>query len=231
MTGKTQFYMARRGPTVSAADFPERWRQHFALFSRFEMKGPPPYTSGRYLLVDQALSGKPTDSPPFDGLAISTFDDLDTLMAFREMYPELVRAMKADEAIVFGGDIDRSTCFGDRQVVTDGKRTGCAIVLIRQRRAGIPTDVFADAWLRHLALLLMQPGIAGRVRHAAHSRLYPAKTADYAYDGMTELWVDAPDEMRTVIAAILSEPLTATEADWVIPGRSRTMATRVLPRK
>ena len=32
---KTQFYTARRGPTVSAEYFPQRWCEHFALYKTF----------------------------------------------------------------------------------------------------------------------------------------------------------------------------------------------------
>jgi hypothetical protein len=47
---------------------------------------------------------------------------------------------------------------------------------------------------------------------------------------MTEIWLETPDDVKAVIDAVQVEPQLQAEAAFVIPARSRTMATKVLPR-
>ena len=64
----------------------------------------------------------------------------------------------------------------------------------------------------------------------AHASVEQVRSAEYAYDGMTEIWLETPDDMRAIIAAVLDKPQAEAEAAWAIAARSRTMATKVLPR-
>jgi hypothetical protein len=227
---KTQFYMARRGPTVSAEAFPQRWCEHFALYKTFnEVQEATPFTSGRYLLVDHELSDRHVDTTPFDAVCIMTLEDVGLLGASRQN-TEMIRTMKADEEVVFGGNIDPATCLGERHTLIEGKRRGHAVILLRQRRPEITQDAFTRAWLSHMEKLLASPAVAGRPRLTAHTAVEQVRAAEYAYDGMTEIWLETPDDMRAVIDAVLDKSQAEAEAAWVIPLRSRTMATKVLPR-
>ena len=224
---KTQFYMARRGPTVSAEGFPQRWIEHFALYKNFEAPQETPFTSGRYLLVDHALSDGRVDTTPFDAVCIMTLDDVGRLRASHQN-TELLRVMKADEEVVFGGNIDPATCLGERQTVIEGKRRGHAVILLRQRRPELTADAFNAAWLGHLQTLLGLPAVAGRPRLTAHTAVEQVRSPEYAYDGMTEIWLETPEDAKAVVDAVLGQ--AEAEAAWVVPARSRTMATKVLPR-
>jgi hypothetical protein len=227
---KTQFYMARRGPTVSAEGFPQRWCEHFALYQTFDVQETvSPFTSGRYLLVDHALSDAHVDTTPFDAVCIMTIDDLALLGASRRN-EDMIRTMKADEEVVFGGDIDPATCLGERRTLIEGKRRGHAVILLRQRRPEMTPDAFNAAWLSHVEKLLASPAVAGRPRLTAHTAVEQVRSPEYAYDGMTEIWLETPDDVKAVIGAVLDPALAEAEAAWVLPARSRTMATKVLPR-
>ena len=161
---KTQFYMARRGPTVSAERFPQRWCEHFALYKTFDVpQEPSPFTSGRYLLVDHELSDGRVDTTPFDAVCIMTVEDVSLLGASRGN-TEMVRAMKADEEVVFGGNIDPATCLGERRTLVEGKRRGHAVILLRQRRPELTPEAFTQAWLSHMESLLALPAVSGRPR-------------------------------------------------------------------
>ncbi len=228
---KTQFYMARRGPTVSAEGFPQRWIEHFALFKTFGGVQPEttPFTSGRYLLVDHQLSDGRVDTKPFDAVCIMTVEDVALLGASRSN-TEMIRALKADEEVVFGGNIDPATCLGERHTLVEGKRRGHAVILLRQRRPELTPEAFTKAWLGHMQKLLALPAVAGRPRLTAHTSVEQVRAAEYAYDGMTEIWLETPDDVKAVIAAVVDKPQADAEAAFVIPARSRTMATKVLPR-
>jgi len=223
---KTQFYMARRGPTIAAADFPARWLQHFGLFKGYKLKTP--YTSGRYVLVDHDLSDENTDTPPYDALAISTLDDLEAVWAMAKAYPEFLKVMKDDEEIAFGGDVDPRTCYGDRTELVKGDRSDFAIILVRQRRPEISREEFNDAWREHVDQIMASPALRGKISYAAHTEITLFRLPDYEFDGMTELWVDSYDTLRAGIKTVLD--MVDEEAKFVITSRSRTMATRVLPR-
>jgi hypothetical protein len=226
---KTQFYMARRGPTVSAEGFPQRWCEHFALYKTFEAPTETPFTSGRYLLVDHELSDGRVDTTPFDAVCIMTLEDVARLGASRQN-TEMIRALKADEEVVFGGNIDPATCLGERRTLVEGKRRGHAVILLRQRRPEVTPEAFTQAWLDHMDRLLALPAIAGRPRLTAHTSVETVRSAEYAYDGMTEIWLESPDDVKAVIDAVLDESQVEAEAAFVLPARSRTMATKVLPR-
>jgi hypothetical protein len=225
---KTQFYMARRGPTVSAEGFPQRWCEHFALYKNFDVQETP-FTSGRYLLVDHELSDHRVDTTPFDAVCIMTLEDVALLGASRRN-TEMIRVMKADEEVVFGGNIDPATCLGERHTLIEGKRRGHAVILLRQRRPELTPDAFNRAWLSHMDKLLALPAVAGRPRLTAHTSVEQVRSAEYAYDGMTEIWLETKDDVKAIIDAVLDKPQVEAEAAWVIPARSRTMATKVLPR-
>jgi hypothetical protein len=225
---KTQFYMARRGPTVSAEGFPQRWCEHFALYKNFDVQETP-YTSGRYLLVDHELSDHRVDTTPFDAVCIMTLEDVALLGASRRN-TEMIRVMKADEEVVFGGNIDPATCLGERHTLIEGKRRGHAVILLRQRRPELTPDAFNRAWLSHMDKLLALPAVAGRPRLTALTSVEQVRSAEYAYDGMTEIWLETKDDVKAIIDAVLDKPQVEAEAAWVIPARSRTMATKVLPR-
>jgi hypothetical protein len=225
---KTQFYMARRGPTVSAEGFPQRWCEHFALYKNFDAQETP-FTSGRYLLVDHELSDHHVDTTPFDAVCIMTLEDVALLGASRRN-TEMIRVMKADEEVVFGGNIDPATCLGERHTLIEGKRRGHAVILLRQRRPELTPDAFNRAWLSHMDKLLALPAVAGRPRLTALTSVEQVRSAEYAYDGMTEIWLETKDDVKAIIDAVLDKPQVEAEAAWVIPARSRTMATKVLPR-
>jgi hypothetical protein len=224
---KTQFYMARRGPTVSAEGFPQRWIEHFELYKTFEAPTQTPFTSGRYLLVDHELSDGRVE--PFDAVCIMTLEDVARLGSSRQN-TEMIRALKADEEVVFGGNVDPATCLGERHTLVEGKRRGHAVILLRQRRPELTPEAFTRAWLGHMEKLLALPAIAGRPRLTAHTSVEQVRAAEYAYDGMTEIWLETPDDVKAVIDAVQAEPQAQAEAAFVIPARSRTMATKVLPR-
>jgi hypothetical protein len=226
---KTQFYMARRGPTVTAEGFPQRWIEHFALYKNFDAVQETPFTSGRYLLVDHALSDGRTDTTPFDAVCIMTLEEVGLLRASHQN-SEMLRVMKADEEVVFGGNIDPATCLGERHTLIEGKRRSHAVILLRQRRPEMTAEAFTEAWLGHLDRLLALPAVAGRPRLTAHTAVEQVRSAEYAYDGMTEIWLETAEDARAVIDAVLDGPQAEAEAAWVVPERSRTMATKVLPR-
>jgi hypothetical protein len=226
---KTQFYMARRGPTVSAEGFPQRWIEHFALYKNFEAPTETPFTSGRYLLVDHELSDGCVDTTPFDAVCIMTLEDV-TLLGKLRGNTEMIRALKADEEVVFGGNIDPATCLGERRTLVEGKRRGHAAILLRQRRPEVTPEAFTQAWLGHMDRLLALPAIAGRLRLTAHTAVETVRSAEYAYDGMTEIWLESADDVKAVIDAVLDKSQVEAEAPFVLPARSRTMATKVLPR-
>jgi len=222
--------MARRGPTVSAEGFPQRWCEHFALYKTFDtVQEASPFTSGRYLLVDHELSDSHVDTTPFDAVCIMTLEDVGLLGASRQN-TEMIRTMKADEEIVFGGNIDPATCLGERHTLIEGKRRGHAVVLLRQRRPEVAPDAFTQAWLSHMEKLLSAPAVAGRPRLTAHTSVEQVRSPEYAYDGMTEIWLETADDVKAVMGAALDKSRLEAEAAWVIPRRSRSMATKVLPR-
>jgi hypothetical protein len=227
---KTQFYMARRGPTVSVEGFPQRWCEHFALYKTFDApQAATPFTSGRYLLVDHALSDARTDTAPFDAVCIMTIEDVSLIGASRRD-EAMMRVMKADEAVVFGGDIDPAICLGERRTLVEGKRRGHAVILLRQRRPAVTPAAFEQAWLDHMQGLLASPAVAGRPRLTTHTSVEQVRSAEYAYDGMTEIWLETPDDVKAVIGAVIDPHRAEAEAAWAIPARSRNMATKVLPR-
>jgi hypothetical protein len=224
---KTQFYMARRGPTVSAEGFPQRWIEHFELYKTFEAPTETPFTSGRYLLVDHGLSDGRVE--PFDAVCIMTLEDVARLGSSRQN-TEMIRALKADEEVVFGGNVDPATCLGERHTLVEGKRRSHAVILLRQRRPELTPEAFTRAWLDHMDKLLALPAIAGRPRLTAHTSVEQVRAPEYAYDGMTEIWLETPDDVKAVIDTVQGEAQVQAEAAFVIPARSRTMATKVLPR-
>jgi hypothetical protein len=224
---KTQFYMARRGPTVSAEGFPQRWIEHFALYKNFDAVQETPFTSGRYLLVDHQLSDGRVDTTPFDAVCIMTLEDV-ALLGASHGNTEMIRVMKADEEIVFGGNIDPATCLGERRTLVEGKRRSHAVILLRQRRPDVTPEAFNKAWLAHIDKLLALPAIEGRPRLTAHTAVEQVRSPEYAYDGMTEIWLETAEDAKAVVDAVLGQ--SEAEAAFVVPARSRTMATKVLPR-
>ena len=223
----TSFYIAHRGPTIKAEDFPDRWIQHSALFASFNLEKAP-YTSGNYLLIERAPDFEPIVKCGFVGISIMTLDDLDAVKRFGDKYRDAIKKMKVDETEAFGGDIDLTTCYGDRHVVVDGPRTEFALILLRRRQSEVSDSEFHALWMEHMNRILAIVEDTGYPRYVAHTRITQFATPAVDYSGMSEFWFKSMGDVHACVGAMNNAGLPAIEARWVIPTRSVTVPTSLV---
>jgi len=223
----TMFYLAHRGPTITPRNFPNRWIQHSALFSSFNLEKAP-FTSGNYLLIERGPDFEPIVKCGFVGISIMTLDDIGAVQRFGEKYQDYIRQMKVDEAETFGGDIDLLTCYGARHVVAAGPRTDYALILLRQRKPEISDDAFHAVWMDHLKRVLALVGSDRRPGHVGYTRVAQAATPAVSYSGLSELWFKSIDDVHACMAAMDDADFAAVESTWAIPERSVTIPTSLV---
>lgn len=223
----TTFYIAHRGPTIKAENFPNRWNQHSALFASFNLEKAP-YTSGNYLLIERGPDFEPVVKCGFVGISIMTLDDLQAVKWFGDKYRDAIKKMKVDEAEAFGGDIDLTTCYGDRHVVVASPRTGFALILLRQRKPEISDPEFHAVWMDHVQRILALVDGDSYPSHVAHTRVTQFATPAVEYSGMTEFWFKSMDDVHACMAAMDNAGFAAAETKWIIPARSVTIPTSLV---
>lgn len=216
------FYLATRGPTIKAESFPDRWIQHLALFESLDIEKAP-FTSNKYLLIEQGPDFEPIVKCGFVGISIMTLNDLEALVRFGEKHRGAIKKMKIDEVEAFGGDIDLTTCIGDRHVVVDGPRKGCALILLRQCKAEVGNSEFHAAWMDHVRRILTLVGGRRYPSHVAHTCITQCATPAVGYSGMTEFWFKSMEEAHACVTAMGDADLSSAEAKWSIPARSVTI--------
>jgi hypothetical protein len=225
----TMFYLAGRGPAIKAEGFPDRWIQHLALFEGLDLEKAP-FTSNKYLLIERGADFEPIVKCGFVGISILTLDDLEALKRFGNKYRDAIKLMKADEAETFGGDIDLTTCFGDRHVVVDGPREQFAVILLRQRKAEVGDSEFQVAWMDRVKRVLTLLGNRSNPTHVAHTRVTQSATPAVDYSGMTEFWFDRVEDSHACMAAVADADYLTAEAKWISPARSVTILTSLVKR-
>jgi hypothetical protein len=218
----TMFYLAGRGPSITAEGFPARWMQHLALFESLDLERAP-FTSNKYLLIERGPDFEPIVKCGFVGISIMTLDDLEAVRRFGEKYRDAIGKMKVDEVETFGADIDLTTCFGDRRVLVDGPRTDFALILLRQRKVGVGDSEFHAIWIDHVKRILAVVGGGTYPSHVAHTRITHCATPAVGYSGMTEFWFNTMEEAHACRTAMEDADLPLAEATWSIPARSVTI--------
>lgn len=218
----TMFYLACRGATIKAESFPHRWMQHLALFESLDLETAP-FTSIKYLLIERGPDFEPIVKCGFVGISVMTLDDFEALKRFGDKYRDAVRQMKADEAEAFGGDIDLTTCYGDRHIVVDGPRTDFALILLRQRKPESSDSEFHVIWMEQVKRILALVHRSGYPSHVAHTRITQSATPAVDYTAMTEFWFESMEELHACVAAMDDANLSAAEVQWSIPARAVTI--------
>jgi uncharacterized protein (TIGR02118 family) len=154
-------------------------------------------------------SGYRRHEPVYDGVAETTWNDLDDLRQLRGSAeisnvladePNLMDMARRDEIVT------------DDDVVVDGQPTTDALTMLVfvKRRADLSPESFHAYWRDvHGPLGAQVPGVRRYVQHHAIANLYRDRR-DPVYDGVAQTWFDDLEAMR---AAAGTEQLAATLDD------------------
>lgn len=180
-------YLIRRNPSLTAAEFPARWRQHSDLggtFPEIRMRN----RKLNYCLVDHAAGERIGADRTFDGVGLLWLrspEMLDTPIADKTAIP----TMRADELKVFHQPAFASSVMLEEHVLAETGAPPVALLTFVRRAAGSNRVDFAAAWMKNGLAATVAPST---VRRQVRSTAVLEPTIDF--DGLAELWFDTIED-------------------------------------
>jgi hypothetical protein len=200
MTAKL-IYLARRNPTLAAADFPEAWRSHSRLASTLGAN-----FGQHFPRVRQCVKVWDEDLPQpyandYDGSALLTMKSHDDLKA-AQSHPDALSTMRDDELRVFAEHAANFTLAAE-ETGGFGDPDGQAVLLRFVARAdAVSPAAFQHAWAE-LSDRMARAAVAG-ARGLILNRVVESPGPRYAFAGISELWFE---DVETARQAAWSEAL------------------------
>lgn len=208
-------YFARRHPSIAAAGFPLRWREHGAL----GMSLPRWRNVWRYAQCDAVpVPGMP--AAPYDGVATVVFRSEEARLA--HVADPDGHVTRADEAATFAAPVRLTSVLTCAWEIASGSGTRFTIFLGLRRRSGATRDEFLEEWLgaaaaRASALRRIDPS-AGLIVNAA------VETGPLALDSIDEIACSAPDGIAPIVRAVQDMAgRPATDDCLVVPTVERVL--------
>jgi hypothetical protein len=182
-----RFYFSRRHPSLTLAQFPERWRQHARLGATFP-DGMKRHTRLNYALVDAAHS--PTGARQYDGIGILWLGSPAMLDRVNDD-PNCTPTMRRDELFVFTQPVYNSAMVVEEHICKAGPLTKFALLRYLQRAEGISDAAFGEV-CETIGRALSSPAAAGRVSRCAWGTAVRPPTI--GFDSCMEFWFDTREE-------------------------------------
>lgn len=179
----------------------------------------------RYVQSHTLGSSYGKGQPAYDGLAEVWADDTAALRAMTRSPANA--AVVADEARF----LDRAaTTFllTEERVVVEGAPGPDAVKAVEflSRRPGSSVDEFQQHWRdRHAPILASIPGLRRAVLSAPRASAYEAGRVP-VHDGVTSLWFDSADALRSAAASPDYAAAVADRAAFLAPGQPPFILTR-----
>jgi len=209
----------KRKAGMSVEDFQRYWRtRHPEVVVR--LPGVRRYVQS-HTLASTYRKGEPV----YDGIAEVWAEDTDALRAMTRS-PENAK-VQADEARF----IDRATMgflVTEEQVVVEGAVTPEAVKAVEflSRKAGTSVDEFQRHWREsHAKILAGIPGLRRCVLSATRRAAYEAGRVP-AHDGVTSMWFDSSDALRSAASSPDYAAAVADRERFLAPGQPPFIVTQ-----
>lgn len=195
-------YLARRNPALREDEFPEVWREHSRLASRFVSTFGAHFRSVNQCVKARELGAPPAFRNDYDGACLIGMKSWDDLVAARS-HPRAQQELQADELRVFAGLVDPWTMAVEEQPVREGAAGDHVMLAFLAPRAGLAPGAL-DAGLASLARALDECAGARTAGAITIDRVIePAK--DHGFAAVVELWFT---DGATMLAAARDEALS-----------------------
>ena len=179
----------------------------------------------RYVQSHTVASSYAKGQPAYDGLAEVWADDTAALRAMTQSPANA--AVVADEARF----LDRGAMtflLTEERVIVEGKPGPDAVKAVEflSRRPGTSVEDFRRHWQeRHAPILARIPGLRRAVLSAPRASAYEAGRVP-AHDGVTSLWFDSADALRSAAGLPDYAAAVADRAAFLAPGQPPFILTR-----
>lgn len=212
MTRPKLIYLARRNPSLDAAGFVRRWRQHGAL----GMSLPRWKNIWRYVHCDTVRgSGIPGVSETYDGVGIVWHRSADARRAHRRDWSSQ-GTMERDELETFAEMVGHFCALYDETVLRP-PQAGARVKLVRFLRAGDGADQAGFVAHASVSLDWLAEAAGEALRGQVRNVRSPPERAPWGlpYPLIEELWFDAAEAASHVQAAWSARPHAALVSDEV----------------
>lgn len=181
MSAFKYIYLARRGPTISAEDWPRAWRAHAKFASQFPVIGN--HLEG---VVYCARLYAPGTTQDCDGVAIAS--SAEPFLSI-EMRPQDRARLDADELRTFGAYVPTFAFNCRETLILDRAPGDAAVIRFLARKADISRDTFLARWHGTCADTAKRViETVGAVTRHAYNTLTEAPPPGYPFDGIVETW-------------------------------------------
>jgi NAD(P)-dependent dehydrogenase (short-subunit alcohol dehydrogenase family) len=214
--GIRQIYLAGRNPAIAPEDFPERWRAHAELASRFPQLASH-FQSSVYALGIEQWGGSST----FDAIGVLRLPGLASARAIVQD-PDAVATVQPDELRVFDGAIAGRSMFAEEHPVIPrqaGRRVGGGLLSFFRRQPG-GTESFHECAAQVAERARPAPGLVSFTHDIVVPGPWPSQ---YAFDAVHELWFDSVESASSFHDTHQAPPPGADPSGSVVVLTSVTM--------
>ncbi|HEU0197646.1 MAG TPA: EthD domain-containing protein [Nevskiaceae bacterium] len=217
-------YLAQRNPTLTAAQFPQAWREHSAKGKQCRNVQDKIHDVSQ---CTRALSvrAKGLDTG-HDGVGVMCLRDL---AAATEIWSdaETLAIMRPDEPRVFSTYTRNFTLIAQEHCVRDVPRGAAALFGFLRRRSGTNRAEFEAGWLDGSPRWLAAPALSQVTRRVVHNAVGLVPPPGYDYDGIGEWWFGSLADLKQALAAGVQGLLPGAYAKLLEWETSTFIATRV----
>lgn len=211
-------YVVDRNPSLSHGEFAPRWKQHAELSMQFP-ELPAQHSRLAYCCTLEQESGIPGASRQRDGVGMLWVRSPEMLKV-QPRDPRMRPTMRADELLVFTGNILESLVTVKEELKKDGRGARFCLISFLQRQPELSVEAFREAWQRQANAFLESAGASPQLHRYVLGSALGKPT--FPCDGISEMWfhtaADAvafcgtPQYLEQVINAqdrfALAQPLT-----------------------
>lgn len=210
-------YLARRNPAIAQDDFPEAWRDHSRLATKFAAT-----LGSHFRSVRQCVKIWDADMPEsfrndHDGAALLAMKSREDMEAAR-FHPRSLDEMKKDEERTFAGYVANWTMPAQEERIVDSGDGEVALLSFLARKRDVDEADFATRLRAASEGLAERAG--ERLMRLTVNRVIEPRDPPYDFAAILELWFGSPGEAEAAardpaFIEALEQPGTADPARGV----------------
>jgi|GEM_PF-3545431 len=179
-----RMYVVNRNPSLSYSEFAPRWRQHAELSMQFP-ELPEQHSRLAYCCTLEQDSGIPGASREWDGVGMLWVRNPEMLKA-QPRDPRMRPTMRADELLVFTGNVLDSLVTVKEDIKKDGRGARICLISFLHRKPDLDVEEFRAAWQRQANTFLENAGSSALLHRYVLGSALGKPT--FQCDAVSEMW-------------------------------------------
>ena len=180
-------YLAKRNPAIAKEDFPEAWRSHSQLASKFVSSLGSHFRSVRQCIKIWEEKLPESFQNEHDGSAILEMKSYEDMQAARS-HPRSQDEMKTDEVRVFADYVEKWTMPCEGHILLDRGAGEFVLLSFLMKRSDLDIDQFFQQLKSDCENLAQLPGSGEQITRLVVNKVIELRDPPYDFSAIVEIW-------------------------------------------